>query len=100
MLKNWFDIKTTGFHTFVFSNLEGLLRLQNIFNDIPVNSFGADLFRIKSARKISSASDAIEYLQLMEKVNRHTLKHIILDCSAELAMKILISHVRSVQLGR
>lgn len=84
----------------IFSDLDGLLRLENMFNNIPKNSFGADLFRIQYVRQISTSVEAINFLQSIENVNRHTVKRIVLDCSAKLAKEILIDHVRSVRLGR
>ena len=41
-----------------------------------------------------------EFLLLLEKRDRDSVKHVVLDCSAQLAKDIIVQHVRSVHLGR
>ena len=68
-----------------FSDFDGLLRLQNIFKNIPRNPMGEPRFHIDMARRISTVAEAIDFLLILEKQNRDSVKHIVLDCSAQLA---------------
>lgn len=61
---------------------------------------GEPRFHIDMARRISTVAEAIDFLLLLEKQNRDSVKHVVLDCSAQLAKDILVQHVRSVHLGR
>jgi glutamate receptor, ionotropic, invertebrate len=45
-------------------------------------------------------TDAINFLHLIEDLNRWSKKYIVLDCPTELAKEIIINHVRDVTLGR
>ena len=85
---------------FSYSDFDGLLRLQRIFQNIPRNPMGEPRFHIDMARRISTVAEAIDFLLLLEKQNRDSVKHVVLDCSAQLAKDILVQHVRSVHLGR
>ena len=51
-------------------------------------------------KRISSVSEDIDFLHSLEKQNRDSIKHVLLDCSANLAKEIIVQHVRSVHLGR
>ena len=61
---------------------------------------GEPRFHIDMARRISTVAEAIDFLLILEKQNRDSVKHVILDCSAQLAKDILVQHVRSVHLGK
>ena len=56
-----------------------------MYNSIPKRENGEFQFRIEIAKKISTASEAISFLLELEKINRNSLKRVMLDCSAELA---------------
>ena len=88
------------FEHFFFSDFDGLLRLQRIFRTIPRTPSGEPRFHIEMVKRISSVSEAIDFLHSLEKQNRDSIKHVLLDCSANLAKEIIVQHVRSVHLGR
>ncbi len=85
---------------YIYSDFDGLLRLQRIFRNIPMTATGQQRFHIEIVRKVSTANEAIEFLLTLEKQNRDSVKHVILDCSATMAKDIIVQHVRSVHLGR
>ena len=85
---------------YIYSDFDGLLRLQRIFKNIPRNPLGEPRFHIEMARRISTVSEGIEFLLDLEKQNRDSVKRVVLDCSAQLAKDIIVQHVRSVHLGR
>jgi len=51
-------------------------------------------------KRISNVSDAIDFLRILEDLNRWTNKYIVLDCPTDMAKEIIVSHVRDVMLGR
>jgi ionotropic glutamate receptor len=55
---------------------------------------------VETAQKIGSAREAIDFLLELERVNRNSLKRVMLDCPAAMAKEILINHVNNVHLGR
>lgn len=85
---------------YVYSDFEGLLRLQRIFKEVPRTPTGEPRFHISMVRRVSTVAEAIEFLLMLEKQNREEVKRVVLDCSAQLAKDIIVQHVRSVQLGR
>ena len=56
-----------------------------------------DFFKLKKLKKLNFFT---EFLLLLEKRDRDSVKHVVLDCSAQLAKDIIVQHVRSVHLGR
>ena len=85
---------------YIYSDFDGLLRLQRIFRNIPRTPTGEPRFEISFVKRISSVSEAMDFLHDLEKQNRDSIKHVLLDCSASLAKDIIVQHVRSVHLGR
>lgn len=75
----------------------GLLRLQQLYQSMEP---GKTIFKVTLVKRITNASDAIDFLMAMEKLDRWGSKRIILDCNAKNAKSILVEHVREVQLGR
>ena len=51
-------------------------------------------------KRISNASEAIEFLRRIEQFNRWSKKYIVLDCPTETAKDIVKNHVRDVSLGK
>lgn len=51
-------------------------------------------------KRINNASEAIEFLQKIELLNRWTRKYVVLDCPTDMAKEIVKSHVRDVALGK
>lgn len=51
-------------------------------------------------KKLKKLNFFTEFLLLLEKRDRDSVKHVVLDCSAQLAKDIIVQHVRSVHLGR
>lgn len=82
---------------FVFVSRIGLLRLQQIYQSLTP---GNRMIRIETVKRITNATMAIEFLKILEKVNRWTRKFIVLDCPSDMAKEIVVSHVRDVSLGR
>ncbi len=83
---------------YIYSDFDGLLRLQRIFKNIPRNPMGQPRFHIEIARKITTVNEAIEFLLTLEKQNRDSVKHIgnqgtqVLVCkSRNLITKFLLS---------
>ncbi|XP_013149588.1 PREDICTED: glutamate receptor 1-like [Papilio polytes] len=82
---------------FIYDSHDGLLRLQQLYQSLhPSNA----TFRITNVKRISNATDVIEFLGALEKLDRWTNKYVVLDSSTQIAKEALILHVRSVQLGR
>ncbi|KAK7037719.1 Glutamate receptor 2 [Halocaridina rubra] len=75
----------------------GLLRLQEIFQSIRPTR--AD-FKIRLVQRVETAKDALGYLKSLERINRWSKKYVVLDCGTEMAKKLIIGHVRDVQMGR
>lgn len=76
---------------------KGLLRLQQIYQGlIP----GNETFQVDIVKRVNNASDAIDFLQKIEKINRWSHKYVVLDCPPDMAKEIVISHVRDVNLGK
>ena len=70
---------------FFLSDFDGLLRLQSIYNTIPKNEFGVHQFQVEMVKKISSAKEAIDFLLELERINRNSLKRVVLDCPPHIA---------------
>ncbi|XP_040568809.1 glutamate receptor 1 [Lepeophtheirus salmonis] len=85
---------------YIYSDFDGLLRLQRIYRSIPKTVYGSYQFNIEMVKKISSPKEAIDFLLEIERLDRHSVKRIVLDCSASIAKEILVDHVRNVHLGR
>ncbi|XKL65848.1 hypothetical protein PGB90_009268 [Kerria lacca] len=74
-----------------------LLRLQQIYQSIKPEQ---ESFKVDSVRKVQTTEDAISFLISIEVVDRWSHKYVVLDCPMEMAKEIVISHVRSVPLGK
>lgn len=51
-------------------------------------------------RRISNVSEALRFLRGLEEQSRWDHKYVVLDCSADMAKEIVVSHVRDATLGR
>ena len=85
MVKQFGTTFGTLFFSFVLSDFDGLLRLQKIYRSIPKNDYGTYSFQVDIVKRIDSAEDAIQFLLELEKINRNSLKRVILDCSSQKA---------------
>ncbi|CAB3225979.1 unnamed protein product [Arctia plantaginis] len=75
----------------------GLLRLQQLYQSLhPGNA----TFRISNVKRVTNATEAVEFLRAIERLDRWSNKNVILDSSTRLAKEALIMHVRDVHLGR
>lgn len=83
------------FSTMQFS--KGLLRLQQIYQGL---NPGNETFQVEIVKRINNASEAIEFLQKIEHLNRWSRKYVVLDCPTEMAKEIVKNHVRDVSLGK
>ena len=63
------------------------------------DAFGSPTFSVQTARKIKTADDAIQFIRQLETLDRESVKHIVLDCPADMARQIIIKHVQTVMLG-
>ncbi|KAK9891998.1 hypothetical protein WA026_017479 [Henosepilachna vigintioctopunctata] len=82
---------------YLYDSNDGLLRLQQIYQGlIP----GKESFQVSSVRRIGNVSEALQYLRRLEDQARWEHKYIVLDCTAEMAKEIVVSHVRDISLGR
>uniref|UniRef100_A0A336MVV7 CSON005520 protein n=1 Tax=Culicoides sonorensis TaxID=179676 RepID=A0A336MVV7_CULSO len=61
---------------------------------------GKEIFHIDAVQRITTATEAINYLRQIESVDRWGQKYVVLDCLADTAKNIIIQHVRDVQLGK
>ena len=61
---------------------------------------GAFQFHVEMVKKIDSVKDGLQFLLELERINRNSLKRILLDCPANIAQELLVSHVNNVHLGR
>lgn len=85
---------------YIYQSSEGLYRLQKIYENIPRDGRGVPSFYVQTARKITEAADAIEFITQLEMVDRESVNHIVLDCPDFMAKEIMVKHVQSVMLGR
>lgn len=81
----------------LFHLFKGLLRLQQIYQGL---NPGNETFQVEIVKRINNASEAIEFLQKIERLNRWSRKYVVLDCPTDMAKEIVKSHVRDVSLGK
>lgn len=81
----------------LFHIFKGLLRLQQIYQGL---NPGNETFQVEIVKRINNASEAIEFLQKIEQLNRWSRKYVVLDCPTDMAKEIVKSHVRDVSLGK
>ncbi|XP_017787276.1 PREDICTED: glutamate receptor 1-like isoform X2 [Nicrophorus vespilloides] len=82
---------------YLYDSNDGLLRLQQIYQGlIP----GNESFTVSTVRRISNVSEALQFLRGLEEQSRWEHKYVVLDCSADTAKEIVVSHVRDIALGR
>ncbi|CAH2103908.1 unnamed protein product [Euphydryas editha] len=74
-----------------------LLRLQQLYQSLQP---GKASFRITNVKRVSNATDVVEFLGSLEMLDRWSNKYVVLDSSTKLAKDALILHVRDVRLGR
>lgn len=73
------------------------MRLQQIYQGlIP----GNEQFQVKTVRRISNVTEALQFLRGLEERSRWEYKYVVLDCSADMAKEIVVGHVRDLALGR
>ncbi|XP_023943017.1 glutamate receptor 1-like [Bicyclus anynana] len=82
---------------YIYDSHDGLLRLQQLYQTMQP---GQTAFKITLVKRIYNATDTIDFLLALEKDDRWSIKHIVLDCNAKNAKTILVEHVRNVHLGR
>lgn len=75
----------------------GLLRLQQIYQGLFP---GTESFQVHTVRRIGNVSEALHFLRSLEEQSRWTHKYVVLDCSADMAKEIVVSHVRDISLGK
>ncbi|XP_047739014.1 glutamate receptor 1-like [Hyalella azteca] len=81
----------------IVTQAASLLRLQDVFQSMrPSNA----TFRVRVARRVTSATDALNFLKTIEKNDRWSKKNIVIDCHTQLAKDLIVGHVRDVQMGR
>jgi hypothetical protein len=76
---------------------KGLLRLQQIYQGL---NPGNETFQVEIVKRINNVTDAIEFLQKIEQLNRWSRKFVVLDCPTDMAKEIVKTHVRDVTLGK
>ncbi|CAG9800492.1 unnamed protein product [Chironomus riparius] len=74
-----------------------LLRLQQIYQGL---NPGNETFQVEIVKRINNVTDAIEFLQKIEQLNRWSRKFVVLDCPTDMAKDIVKTHVRDVTLGK
>ncbi|XP_031359007.1 glutamate receptor 1-like [Photinus pyralis] len=82
---------------YLYDSNDGLLRLQQIYQGlIP----GNEAFRVTTVRRINNVTEALQFLRGLEEQSRWDPKHVVLDCTADTAKEIVVSHVRDITLGK
>uniref|UniRef100_T1IZK5 Ionotropic glutamate receptor C-terminal domain-containing protein n=1 Tax=Strigamia maritima TaxID=126957 RepID=T1IZK5_STRMM len=81
---------------YLYDSDDGLLRLQQIFQMLKPNSS----LEVHIVKRINNSTDVIDLLTMLEKHQRESNKYVVLDCNTDTAKKVIISHVRSINLGR
>ncbi|KAJ0183994.1 hypothetical protein K1T71_000417 [Dendrolimus kikuchii] len=82
---------------YIYDSHDGLLRLQQLYQSLQP---GNATFRISNVKRVSNATDVVEFLTSIERLDRWSNKYVVLDSTTQLAKEALILHVRDVQLGR
>ncbi|XP_049886195.1 glutamate receptor 1-like isoform X1 [Pectinophora gossypiella] len=82
---------------YIYDSHDGLLRLQQLYQSLQP---GNATFRISNVKRVTNATDVVEFLGAIERLDRWTNKYVVLDSSTQLAKDALILHVRNIQLGR
>ncbi|KAL1517035.1 hypothetical protein ABEB36_000854 [Hypothenemus hampei] len=82
---------------YLYDSNDGLLRLQQIYQGLTP---GYEQFQVKTVRRISNVTEALQFLRGLEEQSRWENKHVVLDCSADMAKEIVVGHVRDLALGR
>ncbi|XP_060809791.1 glutamate receptor 1-like [Amyelois transitella] len=82
---------------YIYDSHDGLLRLQQLYQSLEP---GNATFRISNVKRVGNATDVVEYLCAIEKLDRWSNKYVVLDSTTVLAKEALILHVRDVHLGR
>ncbi|GLV33707.1 Glutamate receptor IB [Carabus blaptoides fortunei] len=82
---------------YLYDSNDGLLRLQQIYQGLYP---GNESFQVSTVRRIGNVSEALHFLRSLEDQSRWTHKYVVLDCSADMAKEIVVSHVRDISLGK
>ncbi|CAH0577972.1 unnamed protein product [Chrysodeixis includens] len=82
---------------YIYDSHDGLLRLQQLYQTLQP---GKATFRISNVKRVTNATEVVEYLKAIEKLDRWSNKYVVLDSATQLAKDSLILHVRDVHLGR
>ncbi|KAJ3662103.1 hypothetical protein Zmor_006462 [Zophobas morio] len=61
---------------------------------------GSESFQVSTVRRISNVTEALQFLRGLEEQSRWEHKYVVLDCSADMAKEIVVSHVRDITLGK
>ncbi|KAK9710764.1 Receptor family ligand binding region [Popillia japonica] len=92
-------VRYYGWHKiiYLYDSNDGLLRLQQIYQGlIP----GNESFQVSTVRRISNVTEALVFLRGLEEQSRWEHKYVVLDCLADMAKEIVVSHVRDIALGK
>ncbi|KAH1002602.1 hypothetical protein HUJ04_008677 [Dendroctonus ponderosae] len=74
---------------YLYDSNDGLLRLQQIYQALTP---GNEPFQVKTVRRINNVTDALQFLRGLEEQSRWEHKHVVLDCSADMAKDIVVGH--------
>ena len=56
-----------------------------MYKSIPKTAHGTDAFQVEVVKEIKTAPEVVQFLTQLEKVNRNSLKRVVLDCSSSMA---------------
>ena len=56
-----------------------------MYKSIPKTEHGTDAFQVEIVKEIKTAAEVIKFLIHLEKINRNSLKRVVLDCSSTMA---------------
>ena len=59
-----------------------------MYKSIPKTAHGTDAFQVEVVKEIKTAPEVVQFLTQLEKVNRNSLKRVVLDCSSSMAKVI------------
>ncbi|OQR77801.1 glutamate receptor 1-like, partial [Tropilaelaps mercedesae] len=74
---------------YIYDSDAGLLKLQNLYK-LTTNEYKLEIIKV---RRVISASEANKFLVNYDNETRDQLKHVVIDCEANLTREIIIKHI-------
>ncbi|XP_018494805.2 glutamate receptor 1 [Galendromus occidentalis] len=81
---------------YIYDSDDGLLKLQNLYK-LTTDDYKLEIIKV---RRVTSSNEANKFLVDYDNETRDQLKHVVIDCEADLTREIIIKHVRHPIVGR